>query len=76
MPDFEDVVGVSLLGEATMRLRPWPPGEPKQVDVLKLLLEPRSIYLLRGPARWAWQHTVSATRTLRYSITFRTARRR
>lgn len=77
VPDFEDVVGVSLLGEATMRLRPYPPPEPKQkADVLKLLLEPRSIYLLRGAARWGWQHSVAATRTLRYSITFRTPRRR
>lgn len=74
VPDFEDIVGVSLLGEATMRLRPCPPSEPKQGDVLKVLLEPRSIYLLRGPSRWAWQHAVAATRTLRYSITFRTSR--
>lgn len=76
VPDFEDIVGVSLLGETTMRLRPYPPREPKHRDVFKLVLEPRSIYLLRGPARWAWQHAVTATRTLRYSITFRTARRR
>ena len=76
VPDFEDVVGVSLLGEATMRLRPYPPRAPKKGEVIKLRLEPRSIYLLRGPARWAWQHAVTPTRTLRYSITFRTSRRR
>ncbi|HEY0887421.1 MAG TPA: alpha-ketoglutarate-dependent dioxygenase AlkB [Ramlibacter sp.] len=76
VPDFEDVVGVSLLGEATMRLRPYPPRDPKKGAVLKLLLEPRSIYLLRGAARWGWQHSVAATTALRYSITFRTARRR
>lgn len=75
VPDFEDIVGVSLLGEATMRLRPYPPRDPKKGDVLKLLLEPRSIYLLRGAARWGWQHSVAATPALRYSITFRTARR-
>jgi alkylated DNA repair dioxygenase AlkB len=39
-------------------------------------VQPRSIYLLRGPARWEWQHSVSATRSLRYSITFRTRRAR
>lgn len=76
VPDFEDIVGVSLLGEATMRLRPYPPRDPKKGDVLKLLLEPRSIYLLRGAARWGWQHSVAATPALRYSITFRTARPR
>ena len=76
VPDFEDVVGVSLLGEAVMRFRPYPPREPKKSGVLKLTVAPRSIYLLRGPSRWAWQHSVAPTRELRYSITFRTAARR
>jgi alkylated DNA repair dioxygenase AlkB len=76
VPDFEDVVGVSLLGEAVMRFRPYPPREPKKSGVLKLTVAPRSIYLLRGPSRWAWQHSVAPTRALRYSITFRTAARR
>jgi alkylated DNA repair dioxygenase AlkB len=76
VPDFEDVVGVSLLSEAVMRFRPYPPREPKKSGVVKLTVQPRSIYLLRGPARWAWQHSVSPTHSLRYSITFRTARRR
>jgi alkylated DNA repair dioxygenase AlkB len=76
VPDFEDVIGVSLLGEAIMRFRPYPPREPKKAGVIKLEVQPRSVYLLRGPARWAWQHSVTPTRTLRYSITFRTARRK
>jgi hypothetical protein len=63
-------------GRSEHALTPYPPREPKKGDVLKLLLEPRSIYLLRGSARWGWQHSVSATRSLRYSLTFRTARRR
>ena len=74
VPDFEDVVGVSLLNEAVMRFRPYPPREPKKAGVIKLVVEPRSIYLLRGAARWAWQHSVAPTRSLRYSITFRTPR--
>ena len=32
-----------------------------------------SIYLLRGAARWNWQHSVAPTKALRYSITLRTA---
>jgi alkylated DNA repair dioxygenase AlkB len=72
VPDFEDVVGVSLLSDAQMRFRPYPPQSPKKKDVLKIAVQPRSIYLLRGPARWEWQHSVVATQTLRYSITFRT----
>jgi alkylated DNA repair dioxygenase AlkB len=76
VPDFEDVVGVSLLNEAVMRFRPYPPREPKKAGVIKIVVEPRSIYLLRGPARWAWQHSVAPTPSLRYSITFRTSARR
>ena len=75
VPDFEDVAGVSLLGQGVMRFRPYPPREPKKADIVKLTIEPRSIYLLHGPARWAWQHNVAPTRDLRYSITFRTARK-
>jgi alkylated DNA repair dioxygenase AlkB len=72
VPDFEDIVGVSLLNEAVMRFRPYPPDAPKKSDVVKLALAPRSIYLLRGVARWGWQHSVAPTRLLRYSITLRT----
>jgi alkylated DNA repair dioxygenase AlkB len=72
VPDFEDVVGVSLLAEAVMRFRLYPPKEPKRAGVIKFVLQPRSIYLLRGPSRWAWQHSIAPTQALRYSITFRT----
>lgn len=65
VPDFEDVVGVSLLDDAVMRFRPWSPEGRKRSDALKLALERRSIYLLRGPSRWAWQHSISPTRSLR-----------
>jgi alkylated DNA repair dioxygenase AlkB len=74
VPDFEDVVGISLGQPAVLRFRPYPPREPKRSGVVKLVIEPRSIYLLRGPARWAWQHSVAPTKALRHSITFRTAR--
>jgi alkylated DNA repair dioxygenase AlkB len=76
VPDFEDVVGVSLLNEAVLRFRPWPHEVGKRDQVIKLAVEPRSIYLLRGPARWAWQHSVAPAKSLRYSITFRTAAQR
>lgn len=76
VPDFEDIIGVSLLSEALMRFRPWPAEAPRRADILKLAVQPRSIYLLRGPARWAWQHSVAPTEALRYSVTFRSARQR
>jgi alkylated DNA repair dioxygenase AlkB len=72
VPDFEDVVGISLLADATMRFRPYPPRADKREEVVKLAIAARSAYLLRGPARWEWQHSVSPTKALRYSITLRT----
>ena len=73
VPDFEDIIGVSLLGRARMRFRSWPP-KPDQRASQTIELEPRSAYLMRGEARWQWQHAISPTRELRYSITFRTRR--
>jgi alkylated DNA repair dioxygenase AlkB len=75
VPNFEVIVGVSLAGTARMRLRPYRPGEKqRREDVIVLELEPRSAYIIRDNARWGWQHSVSPTKELRYSITFRTAR--
>jgi alkylated DNA repair dioxygenase AlkB len=41
---------------------------------MSLDIAPRSIYTMQGAARWQWQHSVSPTKELRYSITFRTRR--
>jgi len=35
---------------------------------------PRSAYLLSGPARSVWEHSIPPVSALRYSITFRTLR--
>lgn len=74
VPDFEEIFGVSLGTPATLRFRPYPPASPKREDVLKVTVVPRSIYALRGPSRWDWQHSISPVDRLRWSITFRTAR--
>jgi alkylated DNA repair dioxygenase AlkB len=74
VPDFEVIVGVSLGGRARMRLRPYRPREKqRREDVIVLELEPRSAYVMRDTARWGWQHCISETKELRYSVTFRTA---
>jgi alkylated DNA repair dioxygenase AlkB len=77
VPDFERVVGVSLLSPALMQFRRYPPpapGRASEAPRAKLCIEPRSIYLMQGPARWQWQHRVLPTDALRYSITLRTSR--
>jgi len=78
VPDFEEIVGISLCNDAVMQLRPYRPGGASNPDAgtLQLLLEPRSIYWLRGAARWAWQHSIAPAEALRYSITLRTPSRR
>jgi alkylated DNA repair protein (DNA oxidative demethylase) len=70
-PVFEDVVGLSLLAPARLRFR-RKAGEKWERKAL--LAEPRSAYLLRGPAREEWQHSIAAMDALRYSITFRSLR--
>jgi alkylated DNA repair dioxygenase AlkB len=75
-PDFGRVAGVSLGGWARMRLRRYGTHEPAANDEPMVLeLAPRSAYQMNGAARWRWQHSIPATRELRYSITFRTLRK-
>jgi alkylated DNA repair dioxygenase AlkB len=71
-PMFGRIVGVSLGAECRMRFQRKAAGGERLVE--ELTLAPRSAYLLSGSARWAWQHSIPATRELRYSITFRTLR--
>lgn len=73
VPDFEEIAGISLGAEAVLRFRPFPPREPTRAGVVRLAVQPRSIYRMRAAARWAWQHSVAPTSGLRWSITFRTA---
>jgi len=72
-PQFGIVVGVSLLSPARMRFRRDKGGERQTYEIL---LEPRSGYVLAGESRTAWQHQVPPAKGLRYSITFRTLRKK
>jgi alkylated DNA repair dioxygenase AlkB len=73
VPDFELVVGISLLSSCRMRFRRYPP-KPREKS-LAVELERRSIYRLQDDARWQWQHSVPPVSALRFSITFRTLRK-
>lgn len=66
---FGDVIGLSLLAPCTFRLRrkrgtAW--------ERRSIVAAPRSAYLLRGPSRTQWEHSIPPLSTLRYSVTFRT----
>jgi len=71
-PEFDDVVGVSLGSRCPFRLRRWMGGHWQRQT---LTLEPRSAYLLHGPSRLEWEHSIPPVETLRYSITFRSLAR-
>jgi alkylated DNA repair dioxygenase AlkB len=73
-PAFGQVVGVSLLTPAPLRLRLERPGGGW--DRVTQVLEPRSAYHLNGAARSRWQHSIPPLDAQRYSITFRTIARR
>jgi alkylated DNA repair dioxygenase AlkB len=68
---FGDVVGVSLLAACTFRFR-RKAGEGWERR--SFVAQPRSAYLLQGPSRTEWEHSIPAVQNLRYSITFRTLR--
>jgi alkylated DNA repair dioxygenase AlkB len=70
-PNYDDVIGLSLSAPCNFRLRRkrgtgW--------ERAALWLDRRSLYLLRGPSREEWEHSIPAMAALRYSITFRSLR--
>jgi DNA oxidative demethylase len=72
-PAFGLVAGVSLGSACRFRFRR---GTPGSWQTYERLLAPRSAYLMTGAARAEWQHSIPAVRETRYSVTFRTVRRR
>ena len=70
VPQFDIVAGISLASPCRMRFRPY----KKEGKPVAIVLEPRSAYILRGDARWKWQHSIPEVKELRYSVTFRTLR--
>lgn len=86
---FGDVIGVSFGSACRFRFRrplPNPPplagdggvgaSRSSSWERATFVLEPRSAYLLRGPARDEWEHSIPPSGMPRYSVTFRTIRDR
>jgi len=71
-PPFGVVVGVSLRASCRLRFRR---GEGTALERAECRLDARSAYVLQGPSRSEWQHSIPAVSELRYSITFRTLKR-
>jgi alkylated DNA repair dioxygenase AlkB len=65
---FGEVVGISLLSPCTFRLRR---KDGERWARVSIVAEPRSAYLLSGPSRSEWEHSIPEVDALRYSVTFR-----
>ncbi|WP_292555051.1 alpha-ketoglutarate-dependent dioxygenase AlkB, partial [Mesorhizobium sp.] len=72
-PHFETVAGVSLLAPCSFRLRR---KNGTKWDRKTIIVEPRSAFLLSGPARDEWEHSIPPLTEHRYSITLRTLRKK
>ena len=70
-PEFGDIIGISLLAPCVFRLRRKIGTKWQRASIVA---KPRSAYVMRGPARQEWQHSIPPLDTFRYSITFRTLR--
>lgn len=66
-PTFADVIGVSFASSCTLRLRKKADDKWQRVS---WALEPRSAYLLTGPVRSEWEHSIPPVSAARYSLTF------
>jgi alkylated DNA repair dioxygenase AlkB len=81
---FGRVVGISLLAPCVLRFRRRIGASTTRVkrkedrvkvkrewERMNVGIEPRSAYLLSGPARFEWEHSILRVDSLRYAITFR-----
>ena len=70
-PMFEDVVALSFLAPCVLRLRRH---DGTRWERHSVEIAPRSAYLLHGPVRREWEHSIVPMDMLRYSVTFRSFR--
>ena len=68
---FDEVAGVSLVSPCRFRFRR---KRGEKWERAEQLADARSIYLLAGPSRTQWEHSIPPMDRLRYSITFRNFR--
>jgi alkylated DNA repair dioxygenase AlkB len=68
-PHFDRIFGLSLGSTCRFRFRRDIAGKWQRFT---LDAAPRSIYMLSGPSRQDWEHSIPAVEAPRYSITFRT----
>jgi alkylated DNA repair dioxygenase AlkB len=79
-PQYGTVLGISLMSACRMRFRPYvspqvqSSSQGRRKATHEILLQPRSVYVMSGEARQAFEHSIPPVTELRYSVTFRTLR--
>lgn len=73
-PPFDLIAGISLLSDAVFRLRPHAKEKQGRGSIISFPVHRRSLYVIAGPSRTEWQHSIAPVKQTRYSITLRTLR--
>jgi alkylated DNA repair dioxygenase AlkB len=73
-PPFDIIAGISLRSECKFRLRPHEALKRSRGSILSFEVARRSLYVMQGPSRADWQHSIAPVKAVRYSITLRTLR--
>jgi hypothetical protein len=77
-PQYDIVAGISLLSSCRMKFRKYLSRSvstpPRRSATHEIVLDRRSVYLMTGESRQAYEHHIRPVAQLRYSITFRTLR--
>ena len=71
-PPFDLIAGISLLADCNFRLRPYEKEKQTRSNTVSYNIKRRSLYVMKDEARSQWQHSITAVKHLRYSITLRT----
>ena len=71
-PPFDVIAGISLNTDCTFKLRPQEKSRQGRGSVISIPVRRRSLYIMAGEARSAWQHSIAPVKAVRYSITLRT----
>jgi alkylated DNA repair dioxygenase AlkB len=71
---FDIIAGVSLDADCQFMLRPHDKQKQGRGSTLKFTVARRSLYVMQGEARTAWEHSIAPVKSVRYSITLRTLR--
>lgn len=73
-PPFETIIGASLLSDIYFKLRPHDKEKQTRAATITLPVQRRSLYIMSGASKTAWQHCTAPSDKVRYSLTFRTLR--